>query len=90
MGKRQEMNAVNINNSDMPYSVLLNGSRIEIIGNGKMFIEGKYKIIEYTSELVKLKLSKKNLVILGEKLQIGSVEREGFIIMGKILNIQFE
>lgn len=90
MSRKQEHNAININGLDMPYSVMLSGSRIELIGNDKMFIEGKYTIVEYTSELVKLKLAKKNLLILGQKLMLGSVESDGFFISGNILNIQFE
>lgn len=90
MHKKQEQNTFNINNSDMPYPVLINGSRIELIGNTKMFIEGKYMIIEYSSELVKFKLAKKNLLIIGQKLLLNNVESEGFIVTGNIVSIQFE
>lgn len=90
MNKKQRYNIDELNNSDIPYSVMFNGSRIEILGNSKMFVEGKYSIKEYNSESIKLKLSKMNLLIFGEKLMLGSVEQDGFLITGNILNIQFE
>ncbi len=81
---------ININNKDVPYPLLYGGSRIEIFGNKKIHFDGSYKIIEYTSEILKIKKGKTNITFTGNSLLIGNVEKNSFLLTGEILNISFE
>ena len=40
-------NRLDVNRSDVPYSVLCGGFHIEVFGNTKFDFEGKYTILEY-------------------------------------------
>lgn len=79
-----------LNKSDVPYNMLSKNSYIELFGNSKMSIEGRYSIQEYTEEFIKLKLGKSTLLVYGRSLGLHNVNSEGFAITGKISQIEFE
>ena len=79
-----------LNKSDVPYNLLSKRPYIELFGNSKMSIEGRYSIQEYTEEFIKLKLGKSTLLVYGRSLGLHNVTFEGFAITGKISQIEFE
>lgn len=81
---------LNFNKSDIPYAMMSKNAYIELFGNSKMFVEGKYSILEYSEEFIKLKLGKNNMQVYGNSLMLHNVNAEGFIITGKISQIDFE
>lgn len=81
---------INLNQNDVPYPLLYGGSRIEIFGNKKIHFDGSYKIIEYSSSILKIKKGKFNVAFTGNMLKIGNVEKNSFLLTGEILNISFE
>lgn len=83
-------NRVDVNRSDVPYSVLCGGFHIEIFGNTKFEFEGKYTILEYTENLLKVRANKRTFNILGSKLALNNVENSSFMVTGIITNIEFE
>ena len=91
MSSRKSNNGItDYNRSDIPYSIMFSGSHIEFFGNTRMIVEGKYLILEYSSQVVKVKLSKKILMISGDSLLLGNVDVESFVLTGNILSINFE
>ena len=81
---------ININNKDVPYPLLCGGSIMEVFDNKKIHFDGSYKIIEYTSETLKIKRGKANITFSGNSFRIGNVEKNSFLLTGEILNILFE
>lgn len=81
---------ININNNDVPYPLLCGGSIMEVFDNKKIHFDGNYKIVEYTSEILKIKKGKTNITFTGNTLKIGNVEKNSFLLTGEILNILFE
>lgn len=81
---------IDINKNDVPYPLLCGGSRIEIFGNKKIHFDGSYKIIEYSSDILKIKKGKSNITFSGTSLAIGNVEKSSFLLTGTIMSIVFE
>lgn len=81
---------IDLSRSDVPYSVLYGGTHIEMFGNTKMTFEGKYTILEYSAEMLKIKLNKHTLNILGTGLTLSNVESGAFLLTGSVSNIEFE
>ena len=81
---------IDINRSDVLYSMLYGGSHIEMFGNNKMIFEGRYKILEYTEDILKIRLNKNNVNIIGTELSISNVENGSFMLTGIISDISFE
>lgn len=65
-------------------------SRIEIISDKRIFIEGCYGINEYTSECIKINMPKGSILIIGTDLEICLMKERGITIEGKILSLEFE
>lgn len=81
---------IDLSRSDVPYSVLYGGTHIEMFGNSKMTFEGKYTILEYSSEMLKIKLNKHTLNISGTELTLSNVESGAFLLTGNVSRIEFE
>lgn len=75
---------------DVPYHMLSGMMHIDMFGNRRINFEGKYKILEYSSEIVKIK-SKSNLVSFsGSELTISNIQKTSFFLCGKISSVVFE
>ena len=82
--------SIDLNKQDVPYQMFWSGSHIEILGNRKLDFEGKYKILEYSSNQLKIKRPKGIINIIGDNLTIGNVHKSAFTLTGNIENILFE
>lgn len=65
-------------------------TRIEIIGDKRIFIEGCYGIHEYTQESIKINMPKGTLLIMGANLEICLMQERGITVEGKIISLEFE
>lgn len=65
-------------------------TRIEIIGNSKIIIEGCYGILEYSDEFIKVNMPKGFLQITGLKLEICVMQERSITVEGIIAAIEFE
>lgn len=79
---------VNLEKSDIPFSIF-SSPHIEMFGNNKIQFEGKYSIMEYTTNFLKIKLSKYTLDIIGSELALNNVETGGFLLTGNVAEIKF-
>ncbi len=81
---------IDLSRADVPYSVLYGGTHIEMFGNSKVTFEGKYTILEYSAEMLKIKLNKYTLNICGTGLTLSNVESSAFLLTGNVTSIEFE
>ena len=81
---------IDVNNQDVPFQMIAGGAHIEIFGRSRMEFDGKYKILEYTHEQLKIKRSKGCVIILGSNLSISNLQKFSFCLTGSIASIAFE
>ena len=74
---------------ELPKDLLMNLSRITLIGDIQLHIENHRGIIEYTKEKIRISISMGELVIVGEDLVLRNIFPDEIAVEGKIkaLNI---
>lgn len=65
-------------------------TRIEIIGNNRINIEGCYGIQEYNDEIIKVNMPKGFLMIIGFGLEICVMQERSITVEGIIKSLEFE
>lgn len=68
----------------------LSETRIEIFGKRKAVFEGCYGIREYSTEFVKIGLSRGTIDILGTDLILDYMQEKSVSVSGNIMEIHFE
>ena len=76
-------------NSDIYYLTLGNNPHIEMEGNKTFTLNGKFSIVEYTKEEIKIKTSGLFIDILGEDLVITFATDTNIVVVGKIISVEF-
>lgn len=74
--------------TDLPVAYLPGQPRLEIIGNACL-VDGLDRILEYTSERIRLAVGKKQITFLGADLCIESFSRFGARVEGTIMTMEF-
>lgn len=69
--------------------IILNLSRIELIGNRELAIENYKGIIEYTDTIIRVKTNPGPLKIEGKLLEIKNITQEMLLISGYFKHISF-
>lgn len=72
---------------ELPKELLMNVSRITILGNEDVFIENYKGIADYDNNVIRLA---NNIIILGENLNVEEITDKEIMITGKVNNIEFE
>jgi len=75
---------------EIPEDIILNVTRLTIVGNLQMIIENHRGLIEYSPELIRVGAGNGQIVVAGEELAVGSVLTEDLSIMGRFTRISFE
>ena len=63
---------------------------IEIINNREVVLTGSFEIIELDKMVLKINCGEKNIVFLGNDIEIAEYSFDGFKIKGDIKNIEFK
>jgi sporulation protein YqfC len=63
---------------------------IEITGNTECVVDGLKGICEYTKDRIKINLGKYFVTFIGDELYINSFSREGAVVQGNIISMEFE
>lgn len=88
--KNSKKSKWNLSASDKPQSPnFLSTSRIEMIGNNILTLEGCHGVIEYTDAYIKLRLSKGYLILCGNMLDITIFENKLISIKGSFSSVEF-
>ncbi|VBB06086.1 sporulation protein yabp/yqfc [Lucifera butyrica] len=75
---------------EIPEDIVLDLPRITMLGNKQLLIENHKGIIEYTSSLVRVKLSQGELIVNGSELMLGNLQIEQILIEGLIGTLKYE
>lgn len=75
---------------DIPQDVVLDLPRITMLGNKQLLIENHKGIIEYTSSLVRAKLSQGEIYIFGDSLSLGNLQAEQILVEGTIREVKYD
>ncbi|MBZ4663136.1 MAG: yqfC [Caloramator sp.] len=74
---------------DLPKEVIMNVPYIRILGNDELQIENHKGIVEYSSDIVRLKSSIGIIKIEGKDFLIKEINPEIVVFTGKIKNLEF-
>ncbi|MEG1141706.1 MAG: YabP/YqfC family sporulation protein [Clostridia bacterium] len=74
---------------DIPDYITSDSSKITIIDNTSVLIEGYVSVIDYYKHYIKIKGYKVDIAIDGKDLNISEITKEDLVISGDILNITF-
>lgn len=75
---------------EIPDDIVLNLPRITLLGNTQMLVENHKGIVEYTAESIRIRLNRKELIIIGTQLTLGNLQAEELIIEGEIQEVRFQ
>lgn len=84
------MKKVKIKEKIMPqsYDYYFGKPRLEMTGR-ECLVDGLQSIIEYSSDKITLNLGKQVITFFGDDLRINSFTREGAVVEGNIISMEF-
>lgn len=74
---------------ELPGDVMMDMSRITLLGDAELLIENHRGLFEYTNERLVISTPKGRLAILGSDLSIGSISPDQVTVAGKIRVMQY-
>ncbi|MDD9268671.1 sporulation protein YqfC [Paenibacillus sp. GCM10023248] len=74
---------------DLPQDVVQDLPRITMIGNVQLYVENHRGVLHFSSENLKLELTKGTLEVLGKNLVIRAILSEEVFIEGLIDNVKY-
>jgi len=75
---------------EMPNDVTLGSPKVTVIGDNQLTIENYNGLLEYTSELVRVRTSAKMITVTGQKLNICTITDSDIFIEGIIECVRWE
>jgi sporulation protein YqfC len=90
MGKRSYKLREKISNTfELPKDIVLDVSKIIIIGSGQITVENHKGIVEYSEELIRINTGSSIMKLWGRNLTIKTIIQEEITITGEITGIEF-
>ncbi|MFD2612746.1 sporulation protein YqfC [Paenibacillus gansuensis] len=74
---------------DLPQDVIFDLPRVTLIGNMQLYIENHRGVSEFTSEMLRLSLSKGAMEIYGKNLVIRAILTEEIFIEGEVSGVKY-
>ena len=74
---------------NLPDEITYSLTKITMLENNEIYIEGKNKIVDYYSNYIKVQLDKMFILIMGNNLEIGDISDEDVLISGEISSIEY-
>jgi sporulation protein YqfC len=75
---------------EIPSYVTTNMSKITIINNNSILIEGYKNVVDYYEHYIKISCNNLTILIDGKKLNINEITSEELLISGEIFSINFK
>ncbi|MDD4601633.1 hypothetical protein SDC9_08963 [bioreactor metagenome] len=75
---------------EIPQDIVLDLPRITMLGNQQLLIENHKGIIEYTPSLVRIKLSRGELIVNGNHLMLSNLQVEQILIEGTVREVTYD
>lgn len=90
MGKRGHKIREKLSDTfELPKDIVLDVSKIVIIGTGQITVENHKGLIEYSEELIRINTGSGIMKLCGRNLIIKNIIQEEITITGEITNIEF-
>lgn len=74
---------------DMPSDITYNLTKITMLENKELFIEGKNSIVDYYDNYIKIQTEKVYVILDGKNLKIDEINDYELLISGDILNVGY-
>ncbi len=74
---------------ELPEGLLSGDIRMEVYGRRRVVLEGSCGVVEYESDVIRLKTGSGIVRFLGRDLRLSSLDREGAVVNGQIVSIEF-
>ncbi len=75
--------------SNLPHESLPGQSVLEVIGNNRTLIENHSGVLQYTDEVIKVKVKFGHLLVRGKGLRLIKMTKQQLLICGEICEICF-
>ena len=74
---------------EMPEELVGNNTKITLVDNKYLYLEGKNQIIDYYDHYIKIKTKKVTITLDGKNMEIKEINDNELVIEGEILNISY-
>ena len=74
---------------EMPEELVGDNTKITLVDNKYLYLEGKNQIIDYYDHYIKLKTKKVTITLDGKKMEIKEISDNELAIEGEIINISY-
>ncbi len=74
---------------EMPEELVGNNTKITIVDNKYLYLEGKNQIIDYYDHYIKIKTKKVTITLDGRNMEIKEINDNELAIEGEMLNISY-
>lgn len=74
---------------EMPEELVGDNTKITLVDNKYLYLEGNNQIIDYYEHYIKVKTKKVTLILDGKKMEIKELSDNELVIEGEILNISY-
>lgn len=75
---------------EIPQDIVLDLPRITMLGNKQLLVENHKGIIEYTGQIVRIRLNEGELTICGAGMMLGNLQYEQILIEGTIKEVKYD
>lgn len=75
---------------EIPGELVGNNTKLTLVGNKYMYLEGKYKVADYYDYYIRIITKKYGINITGEALEIKEMKDVELVVEGKIKNLEYE
>lgn len=75
---------------ELPKDIVMDLPRVTMVGNVQLHVENHRGIIEYTFDKVRINTTRGELVIFGEKLQVGNINPDEIVVDGRIETVHLQ
>lgn len=74
---------------DIPDDIIMDTVRVTMVGRGELLVENHSGIIEYTGELLRVKVSDGELCVSGTGLSLAVIEKEQVRVAGTVSAVRY-
>ena len=74
---------------EMPEELVGDNTKITLVDNKYLYLEGKNQIIDYYDHYIKVKTKKVTITLDGKKMEIKELSDNELVIEGELLNISY-
>lgn len=74
---------------EMPEEIIGNNTKITLVDNKYLYLEGNNQIIDYYNHYIKIKTKKVIITLDGKRMEIKEINDNELVIEGEFLNISY-